>query len=205
MKRLALAAAFVLAAAAPPAAAQTVGLPAPDFSAPDLQGKPVKLSDFKGKYVVLEWVNPSARTSAGTTTPATCPSCRRSSRPRAWSGSRSAPRASRAASSRRPSRWRNGLPRRASAPRAALIDKGGKVGRLYGARTTPRMYVVDPQGKLIYAGAIDDKRWASADEAKNARNHVRAAPPASGAGEPVRRRGAVAVGRAGGGGGRPPP
>ena len=58
MKRLALAAAFALAAAALPAAATSVGQPAPDFSAPDLQGKPVKLSDFKGKYVVLEWVNP---------------------------------------------------------------------------------------------------------------------------------------------------
>jgi hypothetical protein len=47
------------------------------------------------------------------------------------------------------------------------------------------MYVIDPQGKLIYAGAIDDKRWASADETKNARNHVRAALGESMAGKPV--------------------
>ncbi|MGE5791449.1 MAG: peroxiredoxin family protein, partial [Bacteroidota bacterium] len=60
MKRLALAAAFALAGAAPLPAAATaaVGQAAPDFSAPDLQGKPVRLSDFKGKYVVLEWTNP---------------------------------------------------------------------------------------------------------------------------------------------------
>ena len=72
-----------------------------------------------------------------------------------------------------------------AAPAATLIDKDGKVGRLYGARTTPHMYIVDPQGKLIYAGAIDDKRWASADETKNARNHVRAALTESMAGKPV--------------------
>ena len=60
IRRLALAAALALSLlAALPAVAQTsVGLQAPDFSAPDLQGKAVKLSDFKGKYVVLEWVNP---------------------------------------------------------------------------------------------------------------------------------------------------
>ena len=59
MKRLALAAAFVLPALlALPVTATSVGQPAPEFSAPDLEGKPVKLSDFKGKFVVLEWVNP---------------------------------------------------------------------------------------------------------------------------------------------------
>ena len=114
MKRLALAAAFVLPALlALPVTATSVGQPAPEFSAPDLQGKPVKLSDFKGKYVVLEWVNPE------------CPYVRRhydtgnmpelqkelATKGVVWLGS--TPRASRAASSRRPSRWRSGSPRRA--------------------------------------------------------------------------------------------
>ncbi len=62
-----------------------------------------------------------------------------------------------------------------AAPKATLIDKDGKVGRLYSARTTPHMYVIDPRGQLIYAGAIDDKRWASTADTKNARNYVRAA------------------------------
>jgi hypothetical protein len=72
-----------------------------------------------------------------------------------------------------------------AAPRATLIDQDGKVGRLYGARTTPHMYVIDPQGKLVYAGAIDDKRWANAAETKSAKNHVRAALGEAMAGKPV--------------------
>ena len=66
-----------------------------------------------------------------------------------------------------------------------MIDKDGNVGKLYGARTTPHMYVIDPQGKLIYAGAIDDKRWANAEETKSARNYVRAALTEAMAGKPV--------------------
>jgi len=72
-----------------------------------------------------------------------------------------------------------------AAPTAVLIDKDGKVGRLYGARTTPHMYVIDPQGKLVYAGAIDDKRWANVEETKSAKNHVRAALNEAMAGKPV--------------------
>jgi len=72
-----------------------------------------------------------------------------------------------------------------AAPTAVLIDKDGKVGRLYGARTTPHMYVIDPQGKLVYAGAIDDKRWANVEETKSAKNHVRAALGEAMAGKPV--------------------
>jgi hypothetical protein len=77
------------------------------------------------------------------------------------------------------------LGQQGAAPKAALIDKDGQVGRAYGARTTPHMYVIDPQGKLIYAGAIDDKRWASTEETKSARNHVRAALGEAMAGKPV--------------------
>ncbi|MET0680450.1 MAG: thioredoxin family protein, partial [Burkholderiales bacterium] len=186
MKRLALTAAFALAAAATlPAAATSVGLPAPDFSAPDLQGKPVKLSDFKGKYVVLEWVNPE------------CPYVRRhyntgnmpelqkevATKGVVWLAVNSSnPSSGEFTPPEQMAKW---LADKGGAPRATLIDKDGKIGRLYGARTTPHMYVVDPQGKLIYAGAIDDKRWASADETKSARNHVRAALDEAMAGKPV--------------------
>lgn len=68
---------------------------------------------------------------------------------------------------------------------AALIDQDGRVGRLYGARTTPHMDVIDPQGRLVYAGAVDDRRWASAEETKSAQNHVRAALGEAMAGKPV--------------------
>ena len=72
-----------------------------------------------------------------------------------------------------------------ASPKATLIDKDSKVGKLYDARTTPHMYVVDPQGKLIYAGAIDDKRWATEASTKSANNHVRAALGEAMAGKPV--------------------
>jgi peroxiredoxin len=186
-RRLALAAALALPllAASPAGATTAVGQPAPDFGAPDLLGKTVKLSDFQGKYVVLEWVNPE------------CPYVRRhyntgnmpelqkevATKGVVWlTINSSSPSSGEFTPPEAMAKW---IADKGGAPRATLIDKDGKVGRLYGARTTPHMYIVDPQGKLIYAGAIDDKRWASADETKSARNHVRAALGESMAGKPV--------------------
>ena len=72
-----------------------------------------------------------------------------------------------------------------AAPKAALIDASSATGRAYAARTTPHMFVVDPAGKLVYAGAIDDKRSANPADAKSANNYVRAALNESLAGKPV--------------------
>jgi peroxiredoxin len=187
MKRFALAAAFALAGAAPLPAAATaaVGQTAPDFTAPDLHGKPVKLSDFRGKFVVLEWTNPE------------CPYVRRhynsgnmpelqkelATKGVVWLAvNSSSPSSGEFTPPEAMAKW---IADKGAAPRATLIDKDGKVGRAYGARTTPHMYVVDPQGRLIYAGAIDDKRWGSAEDTKTARNHVRAAVGEAMAGKPV--------------------
>src|SRR5207344_2012041 len=57
------------------------------------------------------------------------------------------------------------------APAATLIDRDSKVGRLYGARTTPHMYIVDPNGVLIYVGAIDDKRSTAVEDVKTSKNY----------------------------------
>ena len=65
------------------------------------------------------------------------------------------------------------------------MDDSGKVGRSYGARTTPHMYVIDPKGMLVYAGGIDDKRSANADDVRTAKNFVRAALGESLAGKAV--------------------
>jgi peroxiredoxin len=187
MKRLALAAAFALAGAAPLPAAATaaVGQAAPDFSAPDLQGKPVRLSDFKGKYVVLEWTNPECPYVRRHYNSGNMPALQKevATKGAVWLAINSSSQSS--GEFTPPEQMAKWLGDKGGAPRAALIDKDGKVGRLYGARTTPHMYVVDPQGKLIYAGAIDDKRWASTEETKGARNHVRAALDESMAGKPV--------------------
>ena len=62
-----------------------------------------------------------------------------------------------------------------AAPLATLLDSTSDTGRAYGAKTTPHMFVIDPAGKVIYAGAIDDKRTANPADAKTANNYVRAA------------------------------
>ncbi len=69
--------------------------------------------------------------------------------------------------------------------RATLLDRDSKVGKLYGAVTTPHMYVIDPNGTLVYAGAIDDKRSTNVADVKTAKNFVRVALEESIAGKPV--------------------
>ena len=71
------------------------------------------------------------------------------------------------------------------APAATLLDRDSKVGRLYGAVTTPHMYVIDPKGTLVYAGAIDDKRSTRLEDVKTAKNYVRVALGETMAGKPV--------------------
>jgi peroxiredoxin len=178
-----LAAALALATA--PAIAATVGQPAPEFSAPDLTGKPVTLSDFRGKFVVLEWTNPECPYVRRHYDSGNMPSLQKevAAKDVVWLAVNSTSPSS--GEFKTPEEMKKWLGEKGAAPKATLIDKDGKVGRLYGARTTPHMYVVDPQGKLVYAGAIDDKRWASTAETKSAKNHVRAALDEALAGKPV--------------------
>jgi hypothetical protein len=68
---------------------------------------------------------------------------------------------------------------------AVLLDPKGEVGRLYGAKTTPHMFIVDPKGNLIYMGAIDENPSSDAKELKGAHNYVSAALDAAMAGKPV--------------------
>ena len=185
MKRFALGLVTALAVVTAPAFAATVGQPAPDFSAPDLAGKPVKLSDFRGKFVVLEWTNPECPYVRRHYDSGNMPSLQKEvvAKDVVWLAVNSSSPAS--GEFTPPEGMVKWIAAKGAAPTAALIDKDGKVGRLYGARTTPHMYVIDPQGKLIYAGAIDDKRWAGAEETKSANNHVRAALGEAMAGRPV--------------------
>jgi len=172
MKRLALA--LVLASASSAWAAK-VGQAAPDFSAPDLQGKAVKLSDYRGKYVVLEWTNPECPYVQRHYNSGNMPELQKElgAKDVVWLTVNSTNQSS--SEFKTPQQMGKWMGEKGAAPKATLIDKDSKVGKLYDARTTPHMYIVDPQGKLIYAGAIDDKRWASAEATKQAKNHVRAA------------------------------
>jgi peroxiredoxin len=182
MKRLLFA---LLVTAASAASAQKVGQPAPDFSASDTQGKAVKLSDYKGKFVVLEWTNPECPYVRRHYNSGNMPSLQKElgAKDVVWLTVNSTNQSS--SEFKTPQEMSKWMAEKGASPKATLIDKESKVGKLYDARTTPHMYVVDPQGKLIYAGAIDDKRWASESETKNAKNHVRAALGEAMSGKPV--------------------
>jgi peroxiredoxin len=165
--------------------AAKVGQPAPDFSAPDLRGKNVKLSDFRGKYVVLEWTNPECPYVQRHYNSGNMPELQKEfgTKDVVWLTVNSTNQSSgEYKSAQQMAKW---MGEKGAAPKATLIDKDSTVGKLYDARTTPHMYIVDPQGKLIYAGAIDDKRWASPETTKQAKNHVRTALGEAMAGKPV--------------------
>jgi peroxiredoxin len=140
------------AVAAPSKAA--IGKPAPDFTLPDLDGKQVKLSAFKGKVVVLEWFNPG------------CPYVKKSHTVGSLVGT--ADRQSKngvvwlAINSAAPGKQGNDPKDNAAQVKAwslahpVLRDESGTVGHAYGATNTPHMFVIDTKGVLVYAGAIDN-------------------------------------------------
>ena len=175
MKPMFVAVTALAVIAAPASAAPRIGPAAPNFRAADVNGKPVSLSDFRGKTVVIEWHNPG------------CPFVKK------HYGSGNMQKAQ-AAAARDGAVWltiNSGAPGKqghmsgaeakallASAgarPTAYLLDPNGVVGKAYEAKTTPHMYIVNKAGKLVYAGGIDDKPTANPADIAGARNHVLAA------------------------------
>ncbi len=162
-----------------------VGSAAPDFSVTDTKGKTRSVSEFKGKYVVLEWFNPE------------CPFVKKhygsgnmqklqeeftgkgvvwltidSSAPGA-EGNLTPEAANKIASS-----WK-------THSTATLLDGDGKAGRTYGAKNTPHMFVINPQGKIVYEGAIDSKASPNPADIANSTNYVKVALEESLGGKPV--------------------
>ncbi len=151
------------------------GQPAPDFTLPDLSGKPVRLSELKGRTVVLEWVNPECPYVQKHYNSANMPNLQKEfgGKQVTWLAINSTREGhSEFKSPQQMAAW---MKQTGGAPAATLLDRDSKVGRLYGAVTTPHMYVIDPKGTLVYAGAIDDKRSANPADVKTAKNYVRAA------------------------------
>lgn len=188
LTRTLLATTLALAATAAVSTAKanaTVGQPAPAFTATDTNGKTVSLADFKGKHVVLEWVNPGcpyvvkhygSGNMQGTQREATAKGV-------VWLSVNST--AVDAGDYRKPADMAGWMQQQKAAATATLMDADGKVGRAYGARTTPHMYVIDPAGKLVYAGAIDSKPSNNPADVTTATNHVKVALAESLAGKPV--------------------
>ncbi len=162
------------------------GKPAPDFTATDSAGKTVKLSQFLGKTVILEWTNhdcPYVQKHYGTGTMQEL---------QKYAVGKGAVWLSVISSAPGRQGHVNGVEAdkltddRKASPTAVLLDADGKLGRLYGAATTPHMFVIAPKGTLAYMGGIDDKPSSNPDTIKTARPYVREAIDALAAGKPVK-------------------
>lgn len=166
--------------------AATVGEPAPAFTLTDLDGKTHRLADFKGKAVVLEWVNPE------------CPFVVKH-----YEKSGNIPALQKAAladgvvwlqinsaaagkqgdyEAAKAKAWQE---KNAVAAAAYLRDSDGKVGKAYDAKTTPHIFVINAEGTLVYNGAIDSIRSGNAEDIAKADNYAKAALAAVKAGKPV--------------------
>lgn len=183
-----LAATFALTlslAAIPAAAAVNAGQAAPDFALPDTSGKTVKLSDFRGRYVVLEWVNPQCPYVRKHYDSANMPGLQKEfgAKNVAWLAINSTRNGH--SEYKTPQEMAEWMKKTGGAPTATLLDSDSKVGKLYAARTTPQMWIVDPKGQVVYTGAIDDKRSSDPADIKTSKNFVRAALGEVLAGKPV--------------------
>src|SRR6059058_2706456 len=162
-----------------------IGSAAPDFSLPDVNGKTHSLSQYKGKYVVLEWFNPE------------CPFVKKhygsgnmqklqkeyTSKGVVWlTIDSNAPGSEGNLSADAASKVMTGWKTRQT---ALLLDPEGKAGRAYGAKNTPNMVVINPEGKIVYEGAIDSKATPNPADIPNSTNYVKVALDESLAGKPV--------------------
>jgi peroxiredoxin len=181
---LASAAAMVLGAAMAYGAA-SVGQSAPDFKVKDSNGKEQSLSAYKGKFVVLEWTNPGCPFVQKHYDTGNMPATQKAAEAKGAVWLTVSSTAKDAGDYKSNAAFNAWLKEKGAAPTAALMDDDGKVGHAYGARTTPHMFVISPDGKLVYAGAIDSKPTARKDDVKTATNYVTAALGEAMAGKPV--------------------
>jgi peroxiredoxin len=152
-----------------------VGTNAPDFSLTDSKGKTQSVSQYKGKYVVLEWFNPecpfvkkhygsgnmqklqgefTAKGVVWLTVDSNAPGLE---------GNLTADQAN-----AKMTEWK-------TKQSAFVLDPEGKAGRSYGAKNTPHMFVINPEGKIVYEGAIDSKATPNPHDIANSTNYVKVA------------------------------
>ena len=182
---IAVTALFIVLMGVLAAHAATVGQQAPTFSGKDSQGKAQSLEQYRGKYVVLEWTNRD------------CPYTKKQydsgnmqALQREWTAKgvvwltilSSAPGQDGYLTAAQETAQ---MEKVHAHPTAAILDANGQIGRLYVAKTTPHMFAIDPHGKLIYDGAIDDKPTTDTADVKGAKNYVSAALTEAMAGQTV--------------------
>lgn len=162
-----------------------VGAPAPDFTATDSRGQTHTLSQLRGKYVVLEWHNQGCPYTRKHYVSGNMQALQRewTARGVAWFTIISSAPGEQGYQT--PAEENAYVARMHADPTAVLMDGDGKIGRLYDAKTTPQMIVIDPGGKVIYDGAIDNRPTPDVEDIKGADNYVSDALTESMQGKPV--------------------
>lgn len=153
-------------------AVPTIGKPAPNFSATDATGKSHQLSDYKGKYVVLEWTNHECPFTVKHYKSGNMQALQKTYTDKdvVWLSVISSAKGKQGYVS--PQQAQELSSSRNAHPSAVLLDESGQLGHLYGAQTTPHMYIITPEGTLAYNGAIDSVRSADTADIKGATNYV---------------------------------
>ncbi|MET3375512.1 hypothetical protein ABIC89_004581 [Variovorax boronicumulans] len=166
-------------------AAPAVGQQAPDFVAVDTTGAKHKLSDFAGKFVVLEWTNPGCPFVRKHYGSGNMPATQKAATDKGvvWLAINSTERA--ASDYLKADALDAWMKSQKAAPTAVLMDEDGVIGQVYGARTTPHIFIIDPKGTLVYAGGIDSIASARVDDIKTATNYVTQALGEVTGGKPV--------------------
>jgi hypothetical protein len=173
---LAGAAALALSAALPLAhAAAALDQPAPAFSAQGADGRPVSLDAYRGKTVVLEWTNHDCPFVKKHYDSGNIPTLQKEAAAKGvvWLQVISSAPGQQGHVDGAAALELN--QQRGAAPAAVVLDPKGTIGKEYGAQTTPHLYIVDAQGKLVYKGGIDSIPSARAEDIAKADNHVRQA------------------------------
>jgi peroxiredoxin len=165
--------------------AVTVGGPASDFTGTDSQGRTQKLSDYRGKFVVLEWHNNG------------CPYTQKHYNSgnmqrlqKEWTAKgvvwftiiSSVPNTEGYVTAAEENAY---MAKMQASPTAAILDSTGQIGKLYSAKTTPQMIVISPQGSILYDGAIDDHPSSDISDIARSKNYVSAALQEATAGKTV--------------------
>jgi len=154
------------------AAGVTVGAQAPDFTLTDTEGEDRSLSDSAGRYVILEWTNPDCPFVRKFYDSATMQGLqeRYTGEDVVWLSICSSAQGKQGHYVAE--EWNKIIEEKGIASTAVLLDADGAVGRLYGAKTTPHMYVIDPEGVLIYQGAIDSIPSTDPADIERSANYV---------------------------------
>ena len=183
--KLLIAALTCVATAASFADEPKVGEQAPAFTLKDTSGKTHSLSDYKGKFVVLEWFNEGCPFVKKHYTSGNMQKLQKeyTGKDVVWLSINSSAEGQQGhvtpeTAPKTMSDWKMDATK-------ILLDHDGKVGKTYGAKTTPHMFVINPEGKLVYQGAIDSKPTANAADVDDAENYVKVALDNSMAGKPV--------------------